>query len=459
MLTAVLLSTGVATDIQSTALSPMVGAITADLRLSSTQVSWALNAYFLTGAISVGLTSRMGDKIGHRKVLMALAMTGLCGGVVGGLSNGFVMLLISRALLGLALTTPLAWGLMRTRARAEQVQSAALSLGTVTMIFTAASLLLGGVLVSIGAGWQAVFWIMAAAFGVMLALSVRAPETPPTARSMVVLDWPGALGLGISLASLLLALSEGGTYGWGSPFVVTLLGISAVALIAWLMQQRRSAAPLMDFRNMNVRQMSSGYIAIFTTVLVSFALYTLLPTMLQAPVGTGYGHGSDLLEATLPLVMILPGSFAAASLEKLLLTRWGPRAPIVVGGLSVMVAFLGMAFLRDVMWPFYLWVFIYAVGAVMCYNLGWSLVAASGRQDNTSITFGMLVAGQMVTASVISAVVVAVLNLGAVHLPAGSTYSGLYGSMALAALVFFVFFGLFVVPKRLEDRHAVTQPF
>jgi MFS family permease len=225
------------------------------------------------------------------------------------------------------------------------------------------------------------------------------------------------------------------------------------------MQQRRSAAPLMDFRNMNVRQMSSGYIAIFTTVLVSFALYTLLPTMLQAPVGTGYGHGSDLLEATLPLVMILPGSFAAASLEKLLLTRWGPRAPIVVGGLSVMVAFLGMAFLRDVMWPFYLWVFIYAVGAVMCYNLGWSLVAASGRQDNTSITFGMLVAGQMVTASVISAVVVAVLNLGAVHLPAGSTYSGLYGSMALAALVFFVFFGLFVVPKRLEDRHAVTQPF
>lgn len=412
--------------------------------------------FMLAGAMSVGLTSRIGDIIGHRRVLMALAMTGLCGAVIGAVSNGFVMLLIGRVLLGLAVTTPLAWGLMRARARAEQVQSAALALGTITMIFTAVSLLLGGVLVTVGASWQSVFWVIAVAYCAMLILALRVPETPPTTRERVALDWPGAIGLGIWLAALLLALSEGGTDGWGSPHIVTLLAISALAFLVWVVQQRRSTAPLMDFRDMNIRQMTSGYVAIFTTVLLPFALYILLPTMLQAPVKTGYGHGLDLLQAALPLVMILPGSFTAAWLGNFLLTRRGPQATIITGGLTTMTAFLGMAFLHDDLWPIYLWVFLYGVGSVMCYNLGWSLVAASGRQDNTSITFGVLVAGQMTTASVINAIVLAILNLGASTLPTESTYTGLYTGIALTALIFFVAFGIFIVPKKLEDRHAIT---
>ncbi len=456
LLVALLLSTGVASDIQSVGLSPMVGTMTADLSLSSAQVSWALNAFMLAGAMGVGAVSRLGDLIGHRKVLLPMLLVGLLGAVLGALANGFPMLVIGRFLMGLTVATPLAWGLLRARASAERIQSAGLWLGTAVAIMTPLSLLLGGVLVTVGMSWQAIFWVIAATYVVMLVLALWSPETPETARAWVGLDWPGAIGLGIWLAALLFAISEGNSAGWGAPLVLTLLGVFAVVFVVWLIQQRRASAPIVEFRDMDVRQMVSGFVAMFTTIAVSFALYILLPVMLQAPAATGYGRGAGLLEASIPLIMILPGSFIAAVLGNALLVRWGPRAPMVVGGLWTVAAFLGMSLFHDEVWTPYLWVFAYGLGVVMCFNLGWSLVAASGRQDNTSIIFGVATAGQMVTAAIVNAVVLAVLDLGSGTLPTVSVFEWLYAGVAIVALVFFVFFGLFLVPKKMEDRHAVN---
>jgi MFS family permease len=457
VLFALLLTTGVASDIQSVSLSPMVRTMTVDLSLSSAQASWALTVFMLAGATGVGLTSRLGDLIGHRKVLLPMLLVGLLGAVLGALATDFIMLVIARFLMGLTVATPLAWGLLRARANAAQIRSAGLSLGTTISILTPLSLLLGGVLITVGASWQAIFWVSAAAYVVMLIFGLQAPETPEAARARVPLDWPGAIGLGIWLAALLLAVSEGSSQGWGSPYILTLLGIFVVVFVAWLIEQRRASAPLMDFRNMDVRQMVSGFAAMFTMIVVSFSLYILLPVMLQAPVKTGYGHGLGLLEATMPLIMMLPGSFIAAALGRALLVRWGPRVPMVIGGLGTVVAFLGMSLAHDQVWMLYIWVLIYGIGAVMCFNLGWSLVGASGRQDNTSIIFGVATAGQMVTAAIVNAGILAVLNLGASTLPTESVYGWLYAAVAIVALVFFVFFGFSVVPSRLVDRHAVTE--
>jgi MFS family permease len=212
----------------------------------------------------------------------------------------------------------------------------------------------------------------------------------------------------------------------------------------------------MDFGDMDVRQMVSGFAAMFTMIVVSFALYILLPAMQQAPATTGYGRGASLLAATMPLVMMLPGSFIAAVLGKALLVRWGPRVPMVVGGAGTVVAYLGLGLFHHEVWLLYLWVFFYGIGAVICFNLGWSLVAAAARKDNTSIIMGVATAGQMVTAAIVNTVVLAVLNLGAVTQPADSVYRWLFIGVAGVALIFFVFFGLSVVPRRLEDRHATS---
>ncbi|MTD58902.1 MFS transporter [Amycolatopsis pithecellobii] len=456
LLLALLLSTGVATDIQSVSLSPMVATMTTDLSLSSAQASWALTVFMLAGAMGVGVTSRLGDLIGHRKVLLPMLAVGLLGAALGALANGFLMLVIGRFLMGLAVATPLGWGLLRARASADQIRSAGLSLGTTISILTPLSLLLGGVLVRLGTSWQAVFWVTGAAYLAMLVIALWAPETPESARARVKLDWPGAIGLGIWLGALLLAISEGNSAGWGSAYILTLLAVFVVVFAGWLLQQRRAPAPLMDFRNMDVRQLVSGFVAMFTMIVVSFALYILVPVMRQAPVATGYGLGADLLKSALPLIMMLPGSFVAAALGNALLKRGGPRLPIVTGGLVTVVAFLGMSLFRAEAWTVYLWVFLYAVGAVMCFNLGWSMVAASGRKDNTSIMFGVATAGQMVTAGIVNAVILAVLNVGASTWPTASVFGWLYAGVAIVALVFFVLFGLSVVPRRLEDRHAVS---
>ncbi|KXF48843.1 hypothetical protein AXA44_27625 [Rhodococcus sp. SC4] len=452
-----LLLTGVATDIQSVALSPLVGTMMADLGLSSSQVSWALNALLAGAAIGAGVVSRLGDLIGHRKVLLPVLFIGLLGCVLGALSTGFTMLVIGRFLMGVAVTTPLGWGMLRARASASTIQTAAVSLGTVVSIFTPLSLILGGVLVASGVGWQSVFWVSAVSYLAMLICVVVTSETPQSARPRVPLDWAGAVGLGIWLTAFLLAISEGPTSGWASSYVLSLWGIAAVVFVGWVLQQRRASAPLVDFRDMDLRQMGSGYVAISITVAVSYALYILLPAMLQMPAATGYGMGLTPLKASLPLIMIIPGSFIAAYFFKAWLESLGPRVPLVLGGLLTAAAFLGLTVLPDQLWVLYALVFVYGTGVVMCFNIGWALVAASGRQDNMSITFGVLMAVQFVAGAIANAVILSSLNLGATTLPTSGTFSTLYGGAAVVALLLFVLFGLLVAPKRLVDRHAVSE--
>jgi MFS family permease len=455
VLLSLLLSTGIVADIKGVALSPLVGTMTKELALTTAEVSWAINAMGLGAAIGVGATSRLGDLVGHRKVLIPLAALGLLGVIMAALATSFLPLAIGRFLMGLAVATPLAWGLMRARATADQIRTAALRLGTVISVFTPLSLVLGGVLLSMGANWKAVFWVIAVSFAGMLVCVVLAPETPVEARAKVSLDWPGAVGMAIWLTSLLLAISQGNTVGWGSTYIVSLFAVAAVVFAIWVVQQYRAESPLMAFRgNMDVRQMIAGYAAMAAVSVAAGALYIYLPVLLAASTETGYGFGLNVLWASMPLMMILPSSFIAASLAKRWILTLGPRVAMTTGGVIVVASFVALAFAHGSIALIYVWVFIYGVGIVICFNIGWSLVAASGRTDNMSITFGVQYIVTTVIAAVTTAVVVVTLNPGA-GAPATST-PFVWGFLGIAflSLVAFVVMGLLVVPRALVDMHA-----
>ena len=58
---------------------------------------------------------------------------------------------------------------------------------------------------------------------------------------------PGIAALSIGLTSLVLALIEGNSWGWGSPEIVSLLAVAAVALAAFGFIELRSRVPMVDF--------------------------------------------------------------------------------------------------------------------------------------------------------------------------------------------------------------------
>jgi MFS family permease len=451
---ALLLLSGITLDIQYGALSPLAGTIATESGLSGSEVGWVFNAMMVGSAISVSLTARLGDVYGHRKVLIALTVLGLMGSVLAATGNGFWTLVAGRFLIGVAITIPLSWGLLRPRATARQIRLVSLALSTVMAIFTPIALVVGGFIVELGLPWQSVFWVGFALYAVLLILALVSSETPAAARAVGRMDWFGALGLGIWVTALLIGISEGPGRGWTSPIVLLSFLVSAVMLTVWVIQQRRAQAPLVSFRDMDLRQTLIGFSGILLLSIVGQGIFIALPALLQTPTSSGFGLGLSALESSYALLAMIPGAALAYVLTRWGLSRFGPRIVLTVSGSAAILVYVGLAFAHDTVWMAYVWVFGYALTMMSNVTVAYTLVASAGRQDNMATTIGMQSIVQFVGATVPVAIVLNVLVPGADGFIPEATFSGIYIASALIIAIFVIIW-MVLAPKRITDRHAV----
>ena len=451
---ALLLLSGVTLDIQWGTLSPLVGTMATESGMSQSEIGWVLNAMMVGSAISIGLTARMGDIYGHRKVLIVLIVLALVGCVLGAAANGFWPLVAGRFLLGVAVAIPLSWGLLRPRATARQVRLVSLALALLLSIFTPFAFVIAGYIIQLGLPWQSVFWVSFALYAVLLVLALVSPETPADARATVRLDWFGALGLGIWVTALLIGISEGPGRGWFSPIVLSSFVVAAVAFIVWVSQQRRAEEPLVSFRNMDLRQTLIGYSGILLISIVGQGMFIALPALLQTPTSSGFGHGLSALDSVYVLLALIPGAGLGYLWTRWGLNRFGPKVVLLVSGTAGIVVFLGLAFAHDMVWMAYAWTFLYALTILSCLTTAYTLVAAAGRQDNMATTIGMQNIVQFVGSTVPVAIVLNVLTPGAQGFIPEEAFVGLYIAFALVVAAFVVVWAL-LAPKRITDLHAI----
>lgn len=245
--------------------------------------------------------------------------------------------------------------------------------------------------------------------------------------------------------------------------IVGLFVAAAVAFAAFVFQQRVVRFPMIDFRGMDKRQLIAGYAIMCGVAVIAPAMFILIPAIGQTPEVTGYGFGQNVLISSLPLLAIVPGTLLAGATSRILLPRFGPRVPVVLGGAIVVVSMLLGAFAHSS--PSMLWVCtgVYAYGGVIAYNVAAALVAAAGRQDNMSLTFGMMTAIQAPFSALTVAVMITILAASStlfpgmpVPLPTDTAYVTNFLIMAAAGLVLMVVSGLTLVPKRLT-HHSIAQ--
>jgi MFS family permease len=459
-----LMTTGVMNDVQGVALQPMVGVMAADLSLSPSQTSWALNAQSIAAIIAVSTTARLADIFGHKRLLVPLMFIGTLGSVLAALASSFVMIAAGRALIGFAIASPMAWALVKARSDGKGMQKAALWSGTVVAFCTPLALVLGGVMLEIGAKWTSIFWIIAVLHAVMFGLALLIKETPASSRSNVPPDWAGAFLLAGALVCLLLALSQGRTWGWGSAAVIGLFVAAVVVFALFVGQQRAVRHPMMDFRGMEIRQMTCGYLAFGAIAVLASTCYILVPMIGQAPEASGYGFGMGVLESSLPLLMILPTTFLASATSKPMLERYGPRPPMVLGGTIATVSLIWMAFMHAEPWQLFVGMTLFGYGVVIPFNLGYALVAASGRQNNMSLTFGMQYAASAPFGALAVAIMFVVLSSSSTVIPgteiavaSEGTFTANFLWMAGAAFALYVVQGLVFAPRRLNQHEIVLD--
>jgi hypothetical protein len=286
-------------------------------------------------------------------------------------------------------------------------------------------------------------------------------ETPPEQRLRVPLDWMGSILLGGWLVCLLLGISNGQNWGWTSTSVLCLL-IGGVLLIGvWALQQRATPHALLDFAGMDLRQTFAGYATYCSVAAIASGLYIIVPAFAQTPSALGYGFGASVLKSSMTLITILPATVIASTVSKLMLDRVGPRPPMIIGGAMVTVAFVFGAFVHSALWHLYVVTALYGVGIVICFNIGWALTAAAGRQDNMSITFGIQYALAVPIGALAVAVMLAVMassHIAGTPAPTEGTYQANFLILAGIALVGLTALGAFVVPRRLKHNSVPLGP-
>ena len=220
-------------------------------------VQWIILAYLLTITIMIVSAGRLGDVLGHKRVLLAGIALFTVASMLCGLASGLWLLIAARALqgLGAAVLMALTVALVRETIPKEKTGRAMGLLGTMSAVGTALGPSLGGLLVA-GPGWRGIFLIMVPLgllnyFLVLRSLPTAAPITLTSDKQQAkphgkIIDLPGTLLLGLTLAAYTLAVTTGGKHF--GPLNLFLLCAAVLGAGLFIYVQTRVAAPLIQLR-------------------------------------------------------------------------------------------------------------------------------------------------------------------------------------------------------------------
>lgn len=340
MIIAVLAASGVSASLTQTLLIPIIGDLPRLLNASPSNASWAITATLLTAAVSNPIVGRLGDAYGKRRMLILLLFALFIGSVICALTTSLWPMLIGRSLQGVAsAAVPLGMAILRDALSYERVFGGMAVVSATMGIGSAVGLPLAAFIARV-ADWHLLFWISAIlALSLIVAVMLVIPKSVQGVAT--AFDGIGAFGLATVLILLLIPLSKGTEWGWGSPLVWGQLSVAVVVGAGWSYTQMRRTDPLVDLRLMRSRSL---FFTNAASLLMGFALFSsmlVIPQVLQIPSSAGFGFGLDLAVAGFALMPAGVAMLFVAPLGGRLTQRAGAR-PTLVLGLIIVAAGYGV---------------------------------------------------------------------------------------------------------------------
>ncbi len=372
--------------------------IQTDLGFSQENLQWVISAYALVFGGFLLLGGRTADIIGRRRVfIVGLVVFGI-GSLICGLAWSEASLIGARAVqgLGAAMISPAALAIVMTTFAEGRERNIALGVwGAVGGFGAAAGVLLGGILTD-ALAWE---WIFYVNIPVALAALVLARPLLAESRDTRVhsFDALGAFLVTGGLTTLVLGITQGRDWGWGSASTIGVFVLSAALLVGFVVWELRAEEPLMRFGILRTTTVLGANVAGFILGTAIFSMFLMLTLYMQLVLGY------SAMKTGVAYLAVAGTSIIWANVAAALVGRVGVR-PLIAFGMGLLTVGMllftqvsvGGSYVADLL-PGFL---IIALGLAFCF-VPISIAALAGvKQAEAGLASGLINTTQQIGGAV-----------------------------------------------------------
>lgn len=328
--------------VDMTVLYTALPRLTHDLAASASEKLWIINAYtVVVSGFLLGMGA-LGDRVGYRRMFIAgLAVFGVAS-LCAAYAPGAAALIAARGLLGVgaSMMMPATLAILRLAFTDERERAVAIGIwASVASGGAALGPVIGGVLLEYF-WWGSVFLvnvpvvIVAMAMGIWLLPRGRGAGTRPW-------DFIGSVQVFAALVCLVLTIKEFTKPAPSAAMAAATGTLAVLAAVFFVRRQRRSAAPLIDFRLFRNPYFSGGVIAAIVASVALIGVELVFSQRLQLVTGL------TPLQAGLAILPVPLAAFVAGPLAGLVLARTGSRPVILLGLAATALALCGLGLAVD----------------------------------------------------------------------------------------------------------------
>ncbi|SEM16004.1 MFS transporter, DHA2 family, lincomycin resistance protein [Paenisporosarcina quisquiliarum] len=304
-------------------------------QISPATAQWLTTGFMLTLGILMPMSGLLLQTFSTRKLFIGSVMSLIVGTLIAALAFNFEMLMFARVLqaIGMGLLLPLIFNTVLVIYPLEKRGAAMGLVSLVIMVAPASGPTIGALLIQY-LTWHYIFWFSLPLLVIGLLIGLKYLENVTDVTNPRI-DLLSVLLSTIGFGGVVFGFSKAGegSEGWSSMVVLTSIVIGLVALVLFILRQKKMSEPMLNLNVFKYPMYVIGMLLIMSCMLISMSSTIILPMFLQT--GTG-------LSVLITGLILLPGSVLSGIIQPFvgrLFDKYGPKW-LVIPGLVILTVML-----------------------------------------------------------------------------------------------------------------------